>query len=310
MLATPKWMEINYDKFNELLFGGKLPRVSLIINNRLSKAWGRAHCRFNYKTGSITPTKIEMVSKRDCPEEVLKNILVHEMIHIEDYYLFPQHYLYRTYWGEYKLVRGYDAHGDWFNGECERINSMNAGVTATTKIQAWEANASKLSDSAQAALDKRNAKKEQEGAIIGFLRKPRGKEPWFLIKTNILGKRAYEKKLLKDQSWYAVYTPYIEWYRTFDPKWVNTRNETSRGWYYSEEKKKQFISTPGVEFIERTNISYNFNEGKNMNYNDIIKEAINDYLEKETNDTIVTGAPGKRQYFKKINDEEGIMAVE
>ena len=309
MIVTTEWMEENYAKFNELAFGGQLPNIKMVINNRLSRAWGRAMYRISLNYGTITPLRIEMVSKRDCPEEVLRNILVHEMIHVLDYSSHPEHFLVKNYW-RYTKNKGYDAHGSWFKGECNRINSMNLGVTVTAQIQSWESNASKLSDKAQAALDKRTAMKNQEGAIIGLLRKPNGKQPWFFIKTNNIGRKSYERKLLKDRDWYAHYTPYIEWYRSFNPKYMAYRNETGRGWYYSNEQKNAFVNEPETEYLSTTTISYDFTENKNMDYSKIIQEAINDFVAKETNETIVTGEPGQREYFKQINDDTIIGAIE
>ena len=310
MIVTTEWMAENYAKFNEAAFEGKLPNVKMAINNRLSKAWGRAMYRLSTTNGTCTPLKIEMVSKRDCPEEVLRNILIHEMIHIYDYAYCPEHFISRTYYGSYVATRGYDAHGSWFKRQCDRINSMNLGVTATTRIQAWEHNASKLTDKAQAALDKRNALKKQEGAIIGFLRKVNGKQPWFFIKTNNAGWKSYETKVLKDRDWYEQYTAYIEWYRSFNPKYMAYRNETGRGWWYTNEQKEAFMNEPETEYLSTTRISYDFAENKNMDYNKIIQEAIDNFIAKEMNDTIVTGEPGQRKYLKKINNDTIIGAIE
>ena len=47
-----------------------------------------------------------------------------------------------------------------------------------------------------------------------------------------------------------------------------------------------------------------------MDYSKIIQEAINDFVAKETNETIVTGEPGQREYFKQINDDTIIGAIE
>lgn len=310
MIVTTEWMEENYANFNRLAFGGQLPNIRMVINNRLSRAWGRAMYRISLRGGTCTPLKIEMVNKRDCPEEVLRNILVHEMIHVEDYALHPEHFIVKTYYGEYKQNRNYDAHGNWFQEECNRINSMNLGVTATTKIQSWESAASKLTDKAQAALDKRTALKKQEGAIIGLLRKPNGKQPWFFIKTNNIGRKAYERKLLKDSDWYAKYTPYIEWYRSFDPKFMSYRNETGRGWWYTSEQYNAFVNDPGTEYLNTTTISYDFAENKNMDYSKIIQETIDNFITRETNGTIITGEPGQREYSKQIDDDTIIGAIE
>ena len=310
MIVTTEWMEENYANFNRLVFGGQLPNIRMAINNRLSRVWGRAMYRLNLSYGTCTPLRIEMVSKRDCPEEVLRNILVHEMIHIEDYVQHPEHFIVKSYYGGCKKNKTYDAHGDWFQSECNRINSMNLGVTASTMIQSWESAASKLSDEAQAALDKRTALKKQEGAIIGLMRKPNGKQPWFFIKTNNVGRKSYERKVLKDRDWYARYTPYIEWYRSFNPKFIDYRNETGRGWWYTSEQYDEFINEPETEYLSTTTISYDFAENRNMDYSKIIQEAIDNFIAKETNSTIVTGEPGQREYYKQIDDDTIIGAIE
>lgn len=310
MIVTTEWMKEYYTKFNKLAFGGQLPDIEMVINNRLNRCWGRAMYRLNISYGTCTPLKIEMVSKRDCPEEVLKNILVHEMIHVEDYALHPDHFIKRDYYGSYKKNSGYDAHGSWFQSECNRINSLNIGVTVTTRVQSWESAASKLTDKAQAALEKRTALKKQEGAIIGLLRKPNGKQPWFFIKTNNIGRKAYERKLLKDSDWYARYTPYIEWYRSFNPKFMSYRNETGRGWWYTSEQYNTFVNDPGTEYLNTTRISYDFAENKNMDYSKIIQETIDNFITRETNGTIITGEPGQREYSRQIDDDTIIGAIE
>ena len=310
MIVTTGWMAENYANFNRLVFGGNLPNIKFVINNRLSKAWAKAMYIINTDYGILKPTSIEMVSKRDCPEQVLKNILIHEMIHIYDYSSYPEHFIKKTRFGDYVEVRGYDAHGEWFQGECNRINSMNLGVTASVYVQAWERNASKFTDKVQKAIDKRAALKKQEGAIIGFIREINGKEPWFFIKTNNVGRKTYEYKLLKRRDWYGKYVAYIEWYRSFSPKYTRLKNNITRGWWYSNEKKEEFTNEPESEYLSTTTISYDFTENRKMDYSKIIQEAIDDFLANETNETMVTGEPGQRRYSKKISDNIIIGAIE
>ena len=49
---------------------------------------------------------------------------------------------------------------------------------------------------------------------------------------------------------------------------------------------------------------------RNMDYSKIIQEAIDNFIAKEINGTMITGEPGQREYSKQIDDDIIIGAIE
>lgn len=258
MLVTTQWMRENYIKYNKMLFGGSLPENIEFKVNRRKTSWGLATYRMSKNEGKIRPLSISMSNYYDSPEEIKINTLIHEMIHIEDYTYHPEHFIERdNRWNSpyaWKKVSGrvYDAHGAWFQSECARINKQ--GFKVSVNVQEWEKEASNLSPNAQAAIDRRKA----NGAFVGFIRKINGKEPWFMIKTNETGMRKYINELLSHKEWYAKYTAYIEWYKTFDESVCNLSNTTKRGWFTSEIDKQFKIRMKHMELIDKTILNEDF----------------------------------------------------
>lgn len=274
MIVTTEWMRVNYDKFNKSLFGGQLPMVRFAINNRLTRAWGRARGSISWRNGTVTPVLIEMTDKRDMPENAQESILVHEMIHILDYCTNPQHYVTKkyTYRGlTYVAVRGYDSHGSWFQSECNRINAMNLGFTVHTKVAEWQSNEMQWSEKEQEKINKKNS----EGAIIGYIRKI-GKtavKPWFKIKTNKLGMRKYIQETTTYEC-YRDWSAYVDWYRSFDENDMRLKNQTSRGWWTASDEKDKQIREHQMEFIEKTVINPDFEDTE-----DVKKMSDEEYLD-------------------------------
>lgn len=274
MIVTTEWMRVNYDKFNKQLFGGELPNISFVINNRLTRAWGRARASLLYGSGKVKPVSIEMTDKRDLSEMSQCSILVHEMIHILDYYTNPQHYIMKkyTYYGtKYVAVKGYNAHGSWFQSECKRINEMNLGFTVHTKVVDWQSNEMQWSEKEQKKINKQKS----EGAIIGFIRKVNesAKEPWFKVKTNRLGMRKYIQEINDYRHCYMDYDAYIDWYRSFDDRDINLGNTTKRGWWASSQEKDKEIREHNMEFLNRTVVNPDFEDTE-----DTKKMSDEDYL--------------------------------
>lgn len=407
MIVTTEWMRNNYDKFNKLLFGGSLPRIGFTINNRLSRTWGRAKATISWKYGTVTPTVIEMTDKRSLDESAQISILVHEMIHILDYASYPNHYVSKGYFG-YSKVRGYDPHGEWFQSECARINSLNLGFTVHTNIANWQKDGMEWSDKEKEKIEKRKA----DGAIIAYIREigKSAKQPWFKLKTNRIGMRKYIQEITTYE-YYKDWVAYVDWYRSFDNNDMNLGNTTKRGWWRGSQEKDREIREHQMEFLEKTivnrdfkdsedvkkmsdedylawfdkalsamyeriwsteryngcnyfemtepnsnlkikmtvdrkndNINLNFNGVKSLNfknssfvlnkskfakivykyvkdnglitenkmkdYRKIIREAIMEYVEAESDGVEVRGIPGQRTFLKNISDDEGIIATE
>ena len=99
MIVTTEWMSSKYNEFNLKYWDGALPRIDF-KTNKSSKTWGFASYRLNVNADrrsyqSITPVCITMSNYYDSDEWVKENVMLHEMIHIADYYFHPEHFLWR-----------------------------------------------------------------------------------------------------------------------------------------------------------------------------------------------------------------------
>ena len=133
MLVTIRWMSENYNKYNNLYFGGKLPVIEFKIS-RSKKTWGYAEYKFSRSKNTVRATSITMSNYYDAPEDVKLTTLLHEMIHVEDYTLNPHHFVRNG------QKCHYDAHGWWFRKEAARLKKygwdIQQHVTAGEKSQA------------------------------------------------------------------------------------------------------------------------------------------------------------------------------
>lgn len=251
MLSNVDWIKEKYQEFNAKYFGGQLPNIAFKTSND-KKRWGYASYRFNLSSGELTPVSITISNYYDSPEEVKVNTLLHEMIHIEDYTLHPEHFVTRDYsWRsrfQYKKRRGYDAHGEWFLAEAERINGYGFHVAAY--VQDWEISQSQLSQSNKDLL----SKKMKDGAIIGFLRcipSEKGLDRWFYLKTNARGMKTLLAHVLGD-IWNKIAYTKVEWYKTYDERWVGERNQLKQlaGWYCDSAKKDEIIKNGEMQLVK------------------------------------------------------------
>ena len=261
MTVTVEWMRENYEKFNDMFFEGQLPQISFSINNRLTTAWGRAMATLMWSKGKVIPKGIQMTDKRDLPENVQWNILVHEMIHVLDYSTHPEHYMRMDWDGKYRPVKGYDAHGKWFQGECDRINGMNMGITVSVRIQEWEKETMQWSEKEQQKIDK----KKREGAFIGYIREinENAAKPWFKIKTNKTGMNKYIQEITTHK-WYKGYIAYVDWYKSFDERDLSLKNRTSRGWWTDTKVKDKEIKEHQMDFLERIVVNPDFEDTEEL----------------------------------------------
>ena len=124
MLVTLSWIEKNYAKFNKLYFNGILPSVKFKISNS-RQTWGYASYKINCKNNTIEPISLTMSNYYDSPEEVKISTLLHEMIHIYDYTINPHHFVTNG-----KRVRGYNAHGLFFEKECNRLKKFGFDISS------------------------------------------------------------------------------------------------------------------------------------------------------------------------------------
>lgn len=150
MLVDVRWLKENYDKYNKLCWGGRLPNWLTFEVNQSKNYWGLASYSYNLSTMKVTPTKITLSNYYDSSESVKLNTLIHEMIHIADYTFNPQHFLNRTR----NKRRKYDAHGPiFFQPEAERLKQF--GFDVHKNVTEEEQAVSQLSDYQQGLLDRR-----------------------------------------------------------------------------------------------------------------------------------------------------------
>lgn len=168
MLPTVEWIEENYNKFNKEYWGGQLPNIQFKISNTTKYA-GLAACyskkekdAYGIITTKLIPVSITMSNHYDRDEFVLKCILLHEMIHIDDYVFHPEHFYSEGYdaYGRYHFnKKRYDAHGEFFQDEAKRLKDEGG----------WEINKSITEEERRkSTLSASNKKRAEEKAKKGF----------------------------------------------------------------------------------------------------------------------------------------------
>lgn len=156
MLANEEWVRRKYEELTPL-FGGDMPDISVRINKTLHK-FGEATCTIyaddNDDSIHAGDFIITISNAYDSPEDVKVNILLHEMIHIYDYYNFPEHFA--------KIVGGnlvarrkgeYNSHGNvLFIPMMNKINSH--GFNVNTYVADSEIERSTMSDDVKKRMEK------------------------------------------------------------------------------------------------------------------------------------------------------------
>ena len=148
MLVTISWIEKNYNKFNNLYFGGTLPKIQF-KTSRSRNTWGFASYKYDFVNNTIIPLSITLSNYYDSPEDVKISTLLHEMIHIEDYMWHPEHFICN---GKKVRKNYYDAHGIWFVREASRI-TIESGYNIATHVTKSEIVRSCLSVKSQRLMN-------------------------------------------------------------------------------------------------------------------------------------------------------------
>lgn len=382
MVVTTEWMRINYDKYNAKYWGGKLPNISF-LTNMSKKTWGLAtyryvkirETRYNWNGDKIDyydikPISITLSNYFDSPEEVKLTTLLHEMIHIADYTLHPEHFgIVKN--GRKQLAQ-YDSHGeDFFLPEARRLSAD--GWNIEKYVSEEERSVSHLSNE----VNIRNQKKGKKGFIIGLFYYI--DEKYGFMKTNqtnyedLTGRNLewFKKTLLK----YPIYK--VEWYFTHIVELASIR-ACNKGWtcykYKTSElanklrqegtllntvnvnsnnniNSKPTLKDPNVirhfkmplingkvieykyinknvlfnklkelfpkwsdEIINKQieNPKWTMKESKNININKIIREELNNFVQKDKGEDNPTANIGgtTHMFLQKINDDEGIVSIE
>lgn len=274
MLVTTQWMYKKYWELNKKLFNSKLPQDITCKTSTNVERWGWAQCEFkvdDYGEPYASKLTIIMSNAYDSPEEVKENTLVHEMIHIFDYYLHPHYYVYKDYKGWHHR-KGYDAHGPiFFLKEAQRLQQY--GYNIQRLVSAEEYDVSQLTDK----VIKRQENKKAKGFVIGFLyfnwKYPRNytlknEGMWFKTSSpnqfNKIVEQEKEKcKILKKDGEYPCFS--IVGYLTHQEKYdefSGCRGPIS-GWYCSVNDWEKMVEEMGKDkqligqfYFEDINESY------------------------------------------------------
>ena len=225
MLITKQWIEKNYNKFNEELFGGRLPNIQFKVNHSKNSC-GFASYKYDYPNNTIIPQAITLSNYYDSPENVKLNTLLHEMIHIADYTFHPEHFIKN---GRRVSGHRYDAHGWWFKNEAKRIEQF--GWIITKHITKEEEEVSKLSDNSKRCLDKR-----KNDAILCVVHGTTGMN--FYFKTDIYKIKTIKSTIKKYKFYHIGDIRKIEFYTFNDDELSSLRSCGKRltGWFANNKE--------------------------------------------------------------------------
>lgn len=250
MIVTVNWIENNYNKFNKLYFRGSLPVINF-KTNKSCNTWGFASFKYDYRNSTIIPKMITMSTYYDCPEKVLIQTLLHEMIHIADYTWHPEHFIKNG-----KRISGhhYNAHGVWFLNEAKRI-SNESGYSINNHVTAEEKESSSLSNKVK-ELNNRKIDK----ALICVVNGTTG--AWY-FKTDI-DKSTYLKTNLRNMyNWKPTIGEFknIKFYTFDDPIFASRRSCKSRiyGWRLTKSEM-----TNKLIKMKATDITNNIHEIRSL----------------------------------------------
>ena len=225
MLVTIDWIKKKYNDFNARYFNNELPKNLVFKLSKSKNTWGYAAFKYDWKNSTIIPLSITLSNYYDSPERVKQNTLLHEMIHILDYTLNPNHFISN---GRKVTKRCYDAHGYWFMKQANRLNEL--GWEVAKHVTRDEIKQSTLSPSA-----KRKENKQLKDGIVCVIT---GDRYSWMIKTNTSNIHTLLNTINKI-SWGCIigWVKSIKTYTFNDVYLANVRNSSRRcrGWKYTKQ---------------------------------------------------------------------------
>jgi hypothetical protein len=151
MLYTREWVFKNYTKYNDLIWGGKLPAFNEVEFNIImtKKIWGRAGCKF-WRVGPdgipyATHPILELSNYLDAPEWAKLNTLVHEMCHLYECFCEPKYMLEVKRYGRYTYHYPKHGHGTVFYEQAERVKTLT-GIEIARFVSDERRESASLSD--------------------------------------------------------------------------------------------------------------------------------------------------------------------
>lgn len=231
MLVTKTWMEVNYKKFNNEFWNGQLPSIKFKVG-RSKHSWGFASYRFDYANDTIIPEAITISNYYDSPEYVKIQTLLHEMIHIADYTFHPYRFFKN---GRRVSSKIYDAHGEWFMSEANRISCLSKYIVDSVVTQK-EVKDSKLSEKTI-----KNKQSRNNNALICTVIGDTGKI--FYFKTDVF-KAARVRQRVKSIKWSRFNSVKdVKFYKFDCPTYANLRSCSTlfKGWYTDKMQMMNFL---------------------------------------------------------------------
>lgn len=265
MIVDIQWIRRNYIQFNKEFFNNELPMINFKVN-MAKKTWGYASYTYSRVKKEMYNLCITLSNYYDSPEDIKQGTLLHEMIHIYDYVKNTNTHYYTS---EGRSIRGYDAHGYWFQQYANKINKASKYRIAI-HVQRDEIEASVYSEKAQ----KRINSKIEQGYYIGFMKRHIN-DTFFMLKIN-------EKQIehadysIRSGGWKPYYD-YMDIYICHDKEYVEKRCSLKSGWGYKSKEAK-------ADLIKKYNMKYYKTIGhiRKPHLWDYIKESSSTLIDRQT----------------------------
>ena len=249
MLVTTKWMTEKYAYFNNKYWNGQLPSISFSISNS-RKTWGFATYRYVFNQSrtrieTIKPISITLSNYYDSPEKIKETTLLHEMIHIADYYFYPEHFINLRRTGRNKK---YDAHGYvFFMKEANRLAADGWEIQKYVTMEAKSV--STLSDKNEKKLEK----KASNGYIVCIADDKNSLNSGKWVMRTDKSKMQYFDNLFNtyDKNWLESNFKNPKWYECYCLEFADKRKSNKRPTfnYYSESTIESVMNSGKIKFL-------------------------------------------------------------
>ena len=250
MLVTTKWMAEKYAYFNNKYWNGQLPGISFSISNS-RKTWGFATYRYilddsRRKIKDVEPLSITLSNYYDSPEEIKETTLLHEMIHIADYFFHPEHFINLRRTGRDKK---YDAHGPvFFMKEAQRLAADGWEIQKYVTMEARSV--STLSDENEKKLEKRAS----TGYIVCIADDKSGMKSGKWVMRIDKSKMPYFDDLFNGyyKSWMESNFANAKWYEAYCIEFADKRKSSTKPifTYYKEDTIESAMNSGKIKYLE------------------------------------------------------------
>jgi hypothetical protein len=259
MIINADWIRENYLKYNEIAFGGKLPtNIKFSASKRLKNSAGYASYIMHRDSGTISDICLTIASSFDNNEDAHLCTLLHEMIHIEDYVFNVEHFLVKNEYGNgYEYVKNYDAHGEWFLGECARINSMNLIKYKLSQKQTAEETSNEV-----------DVREYSTRVCILYSKTDDPSDVCVIYKTNENGMKYQVNFINGEMPYFKKNFFKVEWYNQSNDKvgslaaYPNNSKFNKYLFKISESSKNNFIEKHGLILVHKIELDSTFKRNK------------------------------------------------